>query len=92
MDAIVVLCRVQRLLPLARGLVESVQQVKALTALVQLFCLFLLEDRKHERNVNAFSLESPVVFGDCSTMLPEQRRHMGCVFVLGTLELDSGIT
>lgn len=69
MDAIAVLRRVQSLRPLARGLVESVQQVKALTALVQLLCLFLLEDRKRDRKVNAFSLESPVVFGDCSAML-----------------------
>lgn len=46
MDAIVVLCCFQSLLPLARGLVEIVQQVMALTALVQLFCIFLLEDRK----------------------------------------------
>lgn len=46
MDAIVVLCCFQSFLPLARSLVEIVQQVIALTALVQLFCIFLLEDRK----------------------------------------------
>lgn len=60
-DAIVVLCCFQGLLPLARGLVEIVQQVIALTALVQLLCIFLLEDRKQDRKVNAFGLESPVV-------------------------------
>ena len=46
MDAIVVLGRFQSLLPLARSLVEIVQQVVAVTALDQLFCIFLLEDRK----------------------------------------------
>lgn len=46
MYAIVVLCCFQSLLPLARSLVEIVQQVIALTALVQLFCIFLSEDRK----------------------------------------------
>lgn len=78
MDAITVLCCFQSLLPLARGLVETVQQVIALTALVQLFCIFLLEDRKHDRKVNAFGSESPVVFGAlCSAMFTfvKERTH-----------------
>lgn len=46
MDAVAVLSCFQSLFPLARGLIEIVQQVVALTALVQLLCIFLLEDRK----------------------------------------------
>lgn len=46
MDAIMDFSCLQSLLPLARSLVEIVQQVIALTALVQLFCIFLLKDRK----------------------------------------------
>lgn len=48
MNPIQGLCCFQSLLPLSGGLVETVQQVKALAALVQLFCIFLLKDRKHD--------------------------------------------
>lgn len=51
MDTIVNFSDLQSLLPLARGLVERVQQVIALTALVQLLCIFLLKDRKRRWNV-----------------------------------------
>lgn len=54
MDAVAALCRLQGLLPLSRGLVEVVEQVVALTALVQLLCIFLLEDRKRDREADAF--------------------------------------
>lgn len=46
MDAIMDFSSLQSLLPLARSLVEIVQQVIALTALVQLLCIFLLKNRK----------------------------------------------
>lgn len=51
MNAIQCLCCFQSLLPLARGLVEAVEQVKALTVLVQPFCVFLLRGKKHEGKV-----------------------------------------
>lgn len=61
-DAVAALCRLQGLLPLSRGLVEVVQQVVALTAFVQLLCVFLLEDRKRDTEADAFgSSESPEV-------------------------------
>lgn len=46
MDAIMTFSDFQSLLPLAGRLVENVQQVIALTTLVQLLCIFLFEDRK----------------------------------------------
>lgn len=46
MDAVVALGRGQGLPPSVVGLVEVVEQVVALTAYVQLLCVFLLEDRK----------------------------------------------
>lgn len=55
-DAVVSLGRLQSSRPFAEGLIEGVQQVVAMTALVQLFCIFLLQDRKE---INAFSQESP---------------------------------
>lgn len=82
MDAIVALCCFQGLLPLARGLVEIVQQVIALTALVQLLCIFLLEDRKQDRKVNAFGLESPVVSVRGQTRKRSRYLYTRVLFVL----------
>jgi len=72
-DAVVALCRSQSLLPLAGRLVEMVQQVKALAALVQLFCIFLSEDRKRRWKDECRGVGKVPVFSVLSPLSPLHR-------------------